>query len=104
MGPAAACSMPQSAAALRWLTTAPVAEREHGRHAAAFEAEAGVPDCVHTAMKAVQAAGLDAAGDCVLSPMPGGRELRRAHDAVLPRGDPGDQSVAIGAFLAHTGE
>jgi hypothetical protein len=59
-----------------------------------------VADGINTAMKPMQAAGLDAA-IYALAADPRGPQLLSAHHAVLPGSDACDHQVAFGAFLTH---
>jgi hypothetical protein len=77
-----------------------LAAGEHGGHEAAVADEVGVAEHIDAAVEAVKPALADAAGDHR-------RAHARAHElhvgdhTVLPRGDPGDQSLGSGAFLSH---
>jgi hypothetical protein len=58
-----------------------------------------VPDCVNTAVNAVEATGGGSLRRAVLVDA-GGPKLGQAHHSVLPGGDLGDAAVGIGALVA----
>jgi hypothetical protein len=78
------------------------ADREHRGHAPAFEAQAGMTDCVNTPMDAMKPTSLLPPG-CRSAIKPRPAELRGAHDAELPGRDPGDNQVGFGGFVPHIG-
>lgn len=80
-----------------------LAAGEDRRHPPAVRRETKVPDRIHPSVKPVEPAPLGAHRDRVLS-QPGGNELRKRDDAVLPLGDAGDAMIGCGAFFPHVGE
>jgi hypothetical protein len=64
--------------------------------------ESGMPNGIHTAMNAVQAASLDAVRDCAWAD-PAANELRPRDNAVLIASDASDQAVPARfvAFVRH---
>jgi hypothetical protein len=64
-------------------------KRKNCRHTSPFEAQPGVPDCINTAMKAVETAGLDPAIDALATDS-GGSQLRASNHPVLTSRDPSD--------------
>jgi hypothetical protein len=82
-----------------------IAAREDRRHPPPLPTHTAVPDGVHTAVKAVQAAGLDAAGQA-LAMNAGALELLQRNDPMLPGRKSSDHAVlsAAGDFLTHARE
>ena len=84
--------MPQSAAADRWLSTAPGPGGEHGGHEEAVARQPSVPDRVDALMDAVQRS----ASEPILDRPPGEPQpgkLGARHDAVLARGELRDRDI-----------
>lgn len=59
------------------------------------------PNCMNTAVKAVEAAAVGAATNA-LPVEPGRPQLGRSHDTMLASRNRGDYSIPIGGFVTHT--